>query len=238
MTSYSMTSVISLPPNLGWPRQRGTLAVPVLSSWSCIGVQGQQVQNKEIEPVPAGGITQVLQNSFLETSRLGPCHILIYLCSSGNPCTLFGLCRNSEVSPSLVTPSTPNPLGYCSNLCRKECTASLVYSIEGEISTNSRDHMENNGLGGQLDRMKKAPAMQSCCGSETPQALSMSQSYQHCSHHAISTWPGLRPRASKASKLGPFCAYSPPTSTLQLWKKQIHSWDGVPLGLTFKGHTP
>lgn len=154
-----MTSVISLPRIWGGPDK----GKHWLSSWSYIGVQGQQVQNKETEPVPAGGITQVLQNSFLETSRLGPCHILIYLCSSGNPCTLFGLCRNSEVSPSLVTPSAPNPLGYCSNLCRKECITSLVYSIEGEISTNSRDHMANNGLGGQLDRMKKAPAMQSCC---------------------------------------------------------------------------
>lgn len=28
--------------------------------------------------------------------------------------------------------------------------------------------------------------------------------------------------------MGPFCACSPPTSTLQLWKRQIHSWDGLP----------
>lgn len=154
--------------------------------------------------MPAGGITQVLQNSFLETSRLGPCHILIYLCSSGNPCTLFGLCRNSEVSPSLVTPSAPNPLGYCSNLCRKECTASLVYSIEGEISINSRDHMANNGLGGQLDRMKKAPAMQSCCVAQklprpclclSPFCIAVTMPFQH--------GQGLGPEPLRPQSWGP-----------------------------------
>lgn len=150
------------PLHLGWPRQRETSAVPVLFAWCRIGFQGQQVEDKETKPVPADGIIWVLQNSFLETSRLGPCHILMYLCSSGNPCTLFSLCSSSEVSPFLVTPSAPNPLGYCSNLCRKECTTSPVYSIEGEIfSTSPRAHMENNGHGGHLDRMK-APAVRSC----------------------------------------------------------------------------
>lgn len=121
------------PLHLGWPRQRETSAAPVLFAWCRIGFQGQHVQDKETKPVPVDRIIRVLQNSFLETSRLGPCHILMYLCSSGNPCTLFGLYSSSEVSPFPVTPSASNPLSYCSNLCRKECTASPVYSIEGEI---------------------------------------------------------------------------------------------------------
>lgn len=160
---------------------------------------------------------------------LGRCHIGTHLCSSGNPCTLLAtIAAVRSLSPATL--AAPGPLGYISDHCRKECASSLVHSIERGKSPQTPEHT-----------WKMVGMEASCTGRHhrhcTAAALTQKPSKQCAIYYvsalpgiavtmAFPTLPGTWPRASKA--------HSPPTCTLQLWKRQYTPGTMSSLVLAFR----
>lgn len=132
VTSYSVTSIISLPCIWGGP-DKGKHQL----FQSCPGVilvsRASKCKTRRQHLLLQVGSFGSFRIAFLRLQDLAPVTSLSTCAPLATSAHFLASVAAVKSLPSLATPSAPNPLGYCSNLCRKECTTSLMYSIEGEI---------------------------------------------------------------------------------------------------------